>query len=324
MNARLGVVATLAVVALVPGAQQVRAQGKPAAKAKPAGVYERSVVEVAPAGKLSVTAVAVDNRLGSVRIEGHDGDKVVIQAVKRAQDNATLDRLKVSLVSDPDGGVRIGTSIATGRDLMPIPRGSVRVDLVVRAPRSARANARVWNGKVSVIGMENGAKLIANEGDIQVYNSLGTFVTSSAQGKQELQKIVGSVDARGLIGDMELAMIRGKRLAAAVHNGNIVGRKIHMSELALRTMKGNIVLHAEVVLGGRYNVSTYEGNVQISFGNKIAMNIRARAPRGDITLPPQLRPAKKTHDGTMAASYQGSNPAIIDVYANVGHVAFAF
>jgi len=320
-------------------AQKSATQKTQQKRQKQTAVAERSVVEVAPAKKLKIRSVNIDNRLGSVRIVGHTGRKVIIEAVKSARDRRTLERLKVSLVSDPNGRVRIGTSIATGRDMRPIPGGSVRVDLIVRAPNSAKAVGRVWNGKLAVIGMENGADLTANEGDIQVSNALGTIITKSAHGKQKFSYIVGSIDARGLIGDMDLARIRGSRLAARVHDGNIVGRKVHVRNLQLLTMKGNVELQANLILGGKYKISSFEGNIRVTFGNRVPMRIRARAPKGSVKLPPQLRAAKKSHDGAVVVGYNDNYgnkgprmrhmqnaraPAMLDLTANVGHIAFAF
>ena len=48
-----------------------------AAAAEP-GVEERDVVELAPAKGQHVGKVAIDNRLGDVRIEGHDRDVITI------------------------------------------------------------------------------------------------------------------------------------------------------------------------------------------------------------------------------------------------------
>ena len=69
----------------------------------PPAVVERDVVELAPARGVSIKSIDVDNRLGDVRIEGHDRDNISILAIKRAPDMETIERLKVSLVPDPNG-----------------------------------------------------------------------------------------------------------------------------------------------------------------------------------------------------------------------------
>jgi hypothetical protein len=75
----------------------------------------------------------IDNPLGDVRIEGHDAATIVIEVRKRAPDDASVDRLHIAVMPNRDV-VRILTTIegAGARDRM-------RIDLVIRAPRDARA-----------------------------------------------------------------------------------------------------------------------------------------------------------------------------------------
>ncbi|HEY6038585.1 MAG TPA: hypothetical protein VIV58_30090, partial [Kofleriaceae bacterium] len=113
------------------------AEPTPAAKGAAKGeVVERSRVEINPAGH-AFTNLAVDNPLGDVRVEGYDGNAVQIETRKHAPDDDTLDRLRVSLVPDPDGTVRITTS-AAATEAHPVSRSAVGIDIVIRAPRNAR------------------------------------------------------------------------------------------------------------------------------------------------------------------------------------------
>ena len=112
-------------------------------QAATAPIIETSRVEVQPAGK-AFTKLQIENPLGNVRIEGHDGKSIMIETVKRAPDDDTLDRLRVSLVPDADGTVRITTAADTSREAKAQPRQSVAIDLVIRAPRDARIDATRW------------------------------------------------------------------------------------------------------------------------------------------------------------------------------------
>src|SRR5262249_2350469 len=85
-----------------------------------ADVHETWGVEVQPPGK-GYKRVTIDNALGNVRIEGHDGAGVIIETNKRAPDEETLDRLRVSLVPDPDGTVRITTHADASPESKPVP-----------------------------------------------------------------------------------------------------------------------------------------------------------------------------------------------------------
>src|SRR5690242_13331144 len=53
------------------------------------GITEKSRVEVKPAGK-AFKKLQIDNSLGNVRIEGHDGKSIMIETHKHAPDDETL------------------------------------------------------------------------------------------------------------------------------------------------------------------------------------------------------------------------------------------
>ena len=108
----LGAIASISSIARAePGVPAVR----------PGGVVERSRLEIAP-GSAPIKQIAVENRLGDVRIEGYDGDSIQIESRKQAPDEEALDRLRVSLVPNPDGVVRIMTAADASREARSVGR----------------------------------------------------------------------------------------------------------------------------------------------------------------------------------------------------------
>lgn len=307
---------------LARAAGEARAQAPAEAERASAGMYERDVVEVAPA--VPVTAIHVDNRLGDIRIEGHDSDKVVISAYKRALDQETLDRLKVTLAPDSSGPVRIAASLSTGKEARPIPSGSVAVDLVILAPRSARVDARVWDGSVALLGMENGAAVSVNQGDIEVKNASGAIVTHVASGAQTFSEVFGTVDAQSVSGRMDLQVVRGQRLDASVHEGRIDGRGVRVRELALRATRGDIHLRAEIPAGGNYRVATFSGNIQVELSSSTPFDVRARSAKGRVSMAESLA-ARMDEDGlVIGASSRGKGArAVLELRSRVGNIELA-
>jgi hypothetical protein len=303
-------------VALAPGRVEAEEAGASA------GVFERDLVEVAPSEGVAIGAITIDNRLGDVRVEGHDGASVVILALKRASDDDTLDRLTVQLVPDASGALRIGTAMSAGPEARPVAAGSVRIDLVVRAPRAARVSARVWNGRLELEGTDNGAELTANEGAISVKHVSGDVVTHSAAGRQELAEIVGAVEARGVIGDMDISVIRGERLRASVHEGDIVSRKVRARQVVLRATRGNVRFEGEALAGGTYQIRTYRGDVEVRFGRGVPMTIRARARDGTVELPRGVE-SRTIADGTVVGQLRGDAPAYLEMYSRHGSIQFS-
>lgn len=274
---------------------------------EPVQRFEKDVVEVAP-GPHGITHIVVDNRLGDVRVEGHDGDGVVIHAFKRGPDDAALDRLKVSLVPDPQGPVRIGTRLAVGPEFSPLPAGAVRLDLVIEAPRKATVQATVWNGRLAVVSMDNGADLQANRGDVEVKNCSGRIVTSIAVGRQQFEEVVGDIEAQGLRGDLDLQVVRGQHLDAMVHRGHVVGRKIRARNVSIRVTHGNITFTGAILDGGEYSFATYHGDVEVGFAQGPPVRVAAQSRSGDVKLPAILRPATQS-DGWVTGEYHHAGAA---------------
>jgi len=313
-----------AVCAVLTGAAWNAAAQTADQRAEPQdGVFEKGVVEVEPAD-VPFSFVSVDNRLGDVRIEGHDGDEVIIHTFKRGPNDAALDRLKVSLVPDPSGPMRIGTRLETGQESRPLPAGSVRIDLLIRAPRSAGVKAEVWNGKLEVANMDNGAELRANQGELAVEHCSGRIAAHTARGTQSFKEIVGDIDAQGVIGDMELRVVRGQRLDASIHEGNLVGRGIRVRQVAIGVMKGSVSFHGEVVLGGSYRIATYSGNVEVKLAKRSPVTVRARARKGEVNLPKALKPASQEDGWVTGQHRQTRSPAVMHLATNVGNIQVFF
>ena len=232
-----------------------------AAQEPDAFVVERDNVEIAPAPGIEIERLDIDNRLGDVTIIGRDQPGISLAVVKRAPDEETLERLKVNLVPDPSGVVRISSALLVGEEMRAIAAGTVRIDIQVHAPRAAAARARAWNGNLGVTGMGRGADLTTHEGEIVVTNVQGAVVTRSMRGRQRLSDVTGPVTADETFGDVDLDGIRGASLAARVHRGTVTATRIRSQTVSITTTFGDIHFRGELAAGGRYELRSYRGNV---------------------------------------------------------------
>ena len=324
-------VAALVAAPPVEAQPPVRPAQPPAPRPTPStppsgGVVERDVVDLSPARGARIERLDVDNRLGDVRIEGHDRDAITIVAVKRAPDQETLDRLKVSLIPDPSGPVIISTSLLAGQEARPIPAGSVRIDLVVKAPRSAQVQAQVWKGRIAVTGLENGAELVTDDGDIDVSEVTGSVSTQSGHGRHSFARVFGAIDARTVDGDLDLDVVRGDRIAAVVQAGDIVGRRVRVREMSVLVTRGSIRIEGDALAGGRYQIASYWGDVEVRLGRRAKTALRVRAHShggGAVSLPPGLR-RRVSADGAITGVIGSSRHfAELDLRTHVGSITVA-
>jgi hypothetical protein len=286
------------------------------------GVDERARVDVQPAGA-AFKKIAIDNPLGDVRVEGYDGTAIRIETRKHAPDEDTLDRLRVSLVPNPDGTVRITTTADPSRESKPVPRSAVRIDLIIHAPRAAHVDAAVVAGKLDVENMDGGGELDAASGAIHVKNLSGELVTHSVSGTTSLAQVFGSVDAATVSADVELDTINGERLVASTSSrGAIAGRRVRSRDIELTTTDGRIALEAEPGLRGHIMVASLRGDLEVRVHRHGALVVRGHGVKVDLGA--QTRPQA---DGWVETTFgQGSGtdaPALVELRSRYGAVQFA-
>jgi hypothetical protein len=238
-----------------PGDRTVAEGGK--------GLVERDTVQVAPGHGLAVKKVVVDNRLGDVEVVGHDAPEVAITVIKRAPDGTTLDRLKVNLITDPDGTVDIGAALATSAEARPVPAREIRIDVSVRVPRGAAVEVRAWNGRVAVTGVRNGATLSANAADVTVADVTGPVTTGVTRGTQHLTGLHGAVKADATYGQLDIEGVSGTELAARVHEGQLNATRVRSRKVRLRTTLGDIHFSGELMAGADVDIASYQGTVEV-------------------------------------------------------------
>jgi DUF4097 and DUF4098 domain-containing protein YvlB len=292
------------------------------AGAEPERRVQRDVVDVSPPAGIAVERVTIDNRYGDVIVIGHDRDQVAIEAVKHAPDADALDRLKVQLVPDPAGAVSVTAVIKADGHERPLPSGAVGIDLVVRVPHAAHLTAAVWKGRVDVRGLDRGAALVADHGEITVHAVSGAIDAETSFGSQRFEDVLGSVEARAVEGDLRVERLRGDRLVATVWKGRIEVRRAAVRELALDLAHGDIAIDLDLRPGGSYRVAAARGDVSVRIARKAPVELRLRGKR--ISVPRRLRSPRDVSAGTLVGTLgTGPRPALLDVSSSAGAITVA-
>jgi hypothetical protein len=302
----------------MPPARPHPGEGGAPARGAPASVSERSRLSIEPSGH-AIKRLSIENPLGDVRVEGYDGTAVQIESHKFAPDDDALDRLHISLVPNPDGTVAIKTTADAGREVRPVARGAVRLDLVIRAPRDARVEATASSGTLEVVNMDAGGDLDTASGPISVRNVQGEVLTHSVSGLTRLVQVFGSVDAQTLASDVDLDTIGGERLVASVHHGRIDGRRVRARDVELTTTEGRIVLEAEAALRGHLVVSSVHGDIDVQLRRHGAVLVRARGSKVDLGAP--MRTQSKGWVESMFG--QSADTALVEIRSPQGSIKFA-
>jgi hypothetical protein len=311
----------LAVLAMLL-APAVAFADKPKAEPKKADAPEHAVVEIKPKPDHPFKQLAIENPLGDLRVEGYDGDSITVETWKYAPDEDTVGRLHVSLVPSPDGTVRLVTSVDGGREVKPAPRGAMHVDVLMRVPRSARIEAAVTAGKLSMSNLDSGGDLDSSSGEIVVNNVAGELFTHSVTGHTSIVQAFGSVDAATVDSDVSLDTIGGEKLVASANQGRIDGRRVSSREIELTTTDGRIALEGELALHGHMVIASLHGDIDVRLRSHGPIMARARGVKVDF----RNLPTTRQNDWVTAAIGRavGSDPmSMVELQSRFANVQFA-
>lgn len=279
--------------------------------------------QVQPAGR-AITELTIENPLGDVRVEGYDGKAIQIETHKRGPKDV-IDRLRVSLVANPNGAVHITSTAEPRKPEDPaIDRSGVRIDMIILAPHDVRVDATVNAGTLELVKMDRGGELDSASGKIIVRNVAGDLATHTVTGNTTLTQVFGSIDAQSISSNLDLDSITGDRLVAAANDGQITGRRVRSRYVELTTTNGRIRFEGEVALHGRMIVASLKGDLDVRLRRNGAVILRA--PRG-AKLNLGTTTARNLPDGsleaqlgTLAASVQ---PALVELRSRYANVHFA-
>ncbi|HEY3804786.1 MAG TPA: DUF4097 family beta strand repeat-containing protein [Kofleriaceae bacterium] len=309
---------TLAALCCVPALAFADGRGSGSGDA-----VQHAVIEIKPVPGHPFKELAIENPLGDIRVEGHDGDGITVETWKFGPDEDVLDRLRVSLVPNPDGTVHLMTTADGGREVKPVSRSAVRIDVVIHAPRNTRIDAGVSSGKLIMANLDAGGELDTSSGPIQVNNVSGELVTHTVSGKTSIAQAFGSIDAATVSSDLVLDTIGGDRLVASASKGQIDGRRVRSREIELTTTDGRISLEGELALTGHMVISSLHGDIDVRLRSHGVGTVRARGVKVDFGGMPVVRQG----DWAMATIGHAPMPmtaaAMVELQSRFANVQFA-
>ena len=241
-------------------------------------VVSRELEETIPVSAGEPLVVVVKNITGSVRITGHDADRVEMRATEtvRGDLQADIERARAELglrtESEP-GRVAFRVRPMSDDDEDCNCRGlswngySVEYDIEVRVPRGATLDVAT-----------------VNDGDVTVEDMNGEFELRNVNGAVQLVRAGGSGMVHTVNGDVEASFARAPREATSFRTVNgeldVTFPEDLSAELAFHTMQGDVFTDFEVTtLSNPPNVRRDRGRFTLSTNRSSAFRVGAGGER---------------------------------------------
>ncbi len=275
-----------------------------------------AMVAAAPALQQDTT-VPVDPR-GRLRMEGVHGD-VVIHTWDRPEmkvhvSDGERTRLRVSaggptvnLGLEPASGFWTGRN-AAGDFEVTIP---ITMSIAVSGP----------NGDVHIDGTQGEVSIETANGDVQLRGGAGMVTIRTVSGDVTVSQARARTEVHATSGDVQLSQVTGDVVAETV-NGDISLQQIDATSVQASTVSGDVHYEGTVKDGGRYSLSSHNGDITFTMPPGAGAVIGVNTFSGDFNtdIPVQLTEQRQ---GRRFSFTLGSGGARVELESFSGDIHLA-
>ena len=225
----------------------------------------------------------VTSRLGSVRIEGTDSDKVQVIATvhtwgsTKEESEALARDVQITLAGSPE--LRLESDlppVGTGRN------GRTSISYEITVPRTLVTSADVAFGSLDVHGMTVSALTVRN----------GGIEASAIKGDVRIDSSFGSISVRDLSGNLAVDARNGQVTAEQV-DGKVNVRNefgsIRLIDIAgpvdAVVSQGNVDVMSSQPVTGDWNLTSRFGNIDVTLPKDSSLQVTAITRSGNLMLP---------------------------------------
>lgn len=189
----------------------------------------------------------VRNHAGEIIVRTWNRNEVRIQA-----SYSSYDRVKVI---QSERSVKVQSETRHGHP--------EEVDYELTIPSGMAVDLWGFESDVSVDGAQNGVRVEALEGDIEITDCAGDITIHSVEGDLTVTGSSGRLDANGTEGGVTVVGFDGEVYAGSI-DGDIELEAVDASAVEGKTVDGDVIYDGSIRDGGRYKLTTHDGDVTVT------------------------------------------------------------
>ncbi len=168
------------------------------------------------------------------------------------------------------------------------------IELRITAPSWMTLSLAGVNTSMKVEGIRAPITIETVEGEVDVNGGEGLISLRSVQGSVSLRGARGRISVNSVNEDVEVANSAGDVVAQTV-NGEITLRTVDAASLDANTVNGDIAYSGPIRSGGRYALSTHNGDISLTVAEGTSANVAVSTFSGEFEsdFPVPLRGTRK-------------------------------
>ncbi len=222
----------------------------------------------------------LSNISGDIVVRSGGGREATIQITKRLGrgDVADLDLVEVEI---EERGDRVDV-----RTNYPRNRRNIRVsvDFTVTVPRGTEVAVTSVSGDVEVSDVEGETRLVTVSGTVTASAVPHLALAKSVSGDVELNSIDtdDDLEAASVSGRVRARDVRARRLDVGTVSGDVDLTNVTSDRADVSSVSGRVEFSGSLVSGGRYELESHSGDVQVSLTEDVGFELEARSFTGEI------------------------------------------
>jgi hypothetical protein len=141
--------------------------------------------------------LVVEDQVGAITVEVGEAGKVSVEAIKRANDQTTLDRIVVGF---EQSGEQVRLEFKLPQGMGAVASGNPEVEFKVKAPANTKLDLMTEVGSIFLTGLSGGAVAEA---------TVGAITSRNVKGTQELTSVTGAISVSGAAGTVRATVDTG-------------------------------------------------------------------------------------------------------------------
>ena len=259
--------------------------------------------------------IDIGNISGDITITRGGGNDVVIEAVKTSrartaeEAKAVLPLVEVD-ISERAGRIEARTRYPRNEERRNWRNVNVSVAFTVTAPERARIGVNTISGNISVKDIKGDLTLETISGNVQIGNAGRVSKAKTVSGDVEIvdTSVEGVMSASTISGILLMRNVKARQLELGSISGNVVVEQVSAERVEAQSISGDIKLSGPLVRGGRYDLGSHSGTIEVLLTGDVGFEIEASSFSGAVRtdLPIKLSGVAQTSGRGRQRSIRGT------------------
>ena len=261
--------------------------------------------------------VEIGNIAGDITITRGNGSDVVIEAIKTSrartaeEAKAVLPLVEVD-ISERAGRVEARTRYPRNDDARRRNWRNVNVSVAfnVTAPERARISVNTISGNISVRDIKGDLTLETISGNVQIGNAGRVSKAKTVSGSVDIADTTmeGMLSASTISGIVQMRNVKARQIELGSISGSVLVDQVTAERVDAQSISGDIKLTGPLVRGGRYDLGSHSGTIEVVLTGDVGFEIEASSFSGNVRtdLPLKLSGVSQTSSRGRQRSIRGT------------------